>query len=81
MVASPLSVQLESGEVELTERTDHVVRRPAQHASPGLLAPVFTLPVLDQPGCKLRESGLAGQLLSAPALKGTKYFRKVGDFR
>ena len=73
LVNSPLSVQLESGEVKLTGRTDGIVRAPAHHLGPGLPAAVFTLPVLDEPGDELGEGREAGQLLSTPHLGGTKY--------
>ena len=69
-LTSPLSVQPEGGEVELTERTVHIVGGPAQHSFPGLSASVLSGPVLDQPGGKLGERGQAGQLLLAPFLRG-----------
>ena len=62
-------VELEDVRFTLTDRTHRVVRHPGVVSRPGLVAPVLPSPLRDQPGNKLRERGLLGELAQSYQLE------------
>ena len=72
---SLVCVELEDVKFTLTDWTDGVVRHPGVLSRPGLVAPVLPSPLCDQPGNKLRERRLLGELAQSYQLENMKTFK------